>query len=185
MNKDPFYKAGRILKAQGLKGSVSISLLEPDLFQTYAFETVFIDPGGGLVPYFVKSFFFTPGKNQLILELEDVTDLAATAKLLNKEVFLASDSLPKAGGADFYTDELLGFRVEDEIHGVLGLLEEVLEMPMQRIFRVLEKEREILIPAVPEFIRTIDRVNKVILLKAPEGLIDIYLGNKGKEEEEE
>lgn len=35
--------------------------------------------------------------------------------------------------------------------------------------------KEILIPAVDEFFKEIDRQNKTIYIEAPEGLIDIYL----------
>jgi 16S rRNA processing protein RimM len=185
VNKDPYYKAGHILKTQGLKGGLSVSLFEPALFSTYVFETVFVDPGGGLVPYFVQSYSFLADKNQLTLHLDDIGDPAQASRLMNKDIFLASNSLPLAEGSDFYTDELEGFRVEDQVHGNLGLLEEVMELPMQRVFRIMEKEREILIPAVSEFIVKIDRANKLLLLKAPEGLIDIYLQKNPTREEEE
>lgn|GEM_PF-872950 len=187
MTSDSYYKAGRIIKAQGQKGILQVVLTQPELFEGYTFETVFVDPGGGLVPYFVQSNSFQPDKNLFLLQLEDVSNPGAVAVLVNKDIYIASDALPQASGTKFYMKELAGFAVQDEVYGNLGILEEVLELPMQRVFRIMLGKQEILIPAVPEFIININRENKILLLRAPDGLIDIYLSplsGKNKEEEE-
>jgi hypothetical protein len=64
-----YYQAGHILKTHGVKGEVILALHEPALFGDYSFDVIFIDPGGGLVPFFISSFSFNESKNILILPL--------------------------------------------------------------------------------------------------------------------
>ena len=45
-------------------------------------------------------------------------------------------------------------------------------------------EHEVLVPALEHFIVKIDREKKQVHLNVPEGLIDIYTGNKKDSEDE-
>ena len=49
-------------------------------------------------------------------------------------------------------------------------------MHQQSVMQIDNNGIEILIPAVDEFLDTIDRENKIIYVQAPEGLIEIYMG---------
>jgi 16S rRNA processing protein RimM len=76
---------------------------------------------------------------------------------------------------------VIGFTIHDTNHGELGPVEEVLDLPMQQVFRILKGECEILIPAVESIILSIDREARTVQIKAPEGLIDLYL-NEGDDD---
>jgi 16S rRNA processing protein RimM len=183
VNPSEYYKAGKIMRMHGVKGELSVSLHEPELFGAYAFEAVFINPGGGLVPFFVTSFSFNQQKNILLLQLEGIDDKEAASPFVQREVYLQSASLPKPDVKQFFAHEVIGFLVTDEEEGELGLIEEVLDFPMQQIFKILKGGKEILIPAIAEIIININRQDKTILLRAPEGLLAIYLSGDKDEEE--
>jgi 16S rRNA processing protein RimM len=172
------------MKAHGVKGELSISLYEPELFQDYNFEMVFINPGGGPVPFFINTFSFNPNKNLLIVQLDGIEDPGAASAFIQKEVFLASDALPAPEEKKFFSHEVLGFDVIDVNHGRIGSIAEILDLPMQQVFRILNDKKEILIPAVPDIIQEINRETKTVKINAPEGLIDLYL-HEGPVDEEE
>ena len=62
----------------------------------------------------------------------------------------------------------------DEDYGKVGICEDVLDQTAQPIFKIADGDTEILIPAVDEFIVSIDRDKKIIHITTPEGLIDLY-----------
>jgi 16S rRNA processing protein RimM len=184
LTTDKYYKAGKIMKVHGVKGELSISLYEPELFGNYTFEMLFINPGGGPVPFFISTFSFNQNKNLLIVQLEDITDPGAASAFVQKEVFLSSDALPAPDEKKFFSHEVIGFKVIDIQAGDIGIIAEILDLPMQQVFRILKDKIEILVPAVNDIIIEINREAQTVKINAPEGLIDLYL-NEGHEDEEE
>jgi len=51
----------------------------------------------------------------------------------------------------------------------------VLDNHQQALLQVRFGEKEILIPAVDQIMKEIDRKKKIIYIEAPDGLIEIYL----------
>ncbi len=69
--------------------------------------------------------------------------------------------------------------LEQENEVYLGKLEHVDFMAGQEIWRIItDDKKEVLFPAVPEFVKKIDTKTSTILLTPPEGLLDIYLNNE-------
>ena len=85
------------------------------------------------------------------------------------------ERLPKLEGNKFYFHEIIGFNVVDEEKGNIGKIREIYDNMTQPIMAIDFGEKEILIPLIDEVIKQVDRQNKTIHIKAPQGLIDIYL----------
>jgi 16S rRNA processing protein RimM len=94
---------------------------------------------------------------------------------VGREMFLPASELPALIGKQFYFHEIEGFSVIDMNFGELGVLESVLDLQHQILFQIRYRGKEILVPAVDETIKEIDKENKILRIEAPEGLIDIYL----------
>ena len=90
-------------------------------------------------------------------------------------MYLPLSSLPELSGNKFYFHEVIGFTVMDLNFGEIGIVKQILEYPNQAVLQVLYKEKEVLIPASNDVIKSVDRKNKEIQVEAPDGLIDIYL----------
>jgi non-canonical purine NTP pyrophosphatase (RdgB/HAM1 family) len=65
----------------------------------------------------------------------------------------------------------------DEEKGELGKVQEIIEYPTQSLIQVLINGKEVLIPIHDDIIKNVDREGKKIFIKAPNGLIDMYLEN--------
>jgi 16S rRNA processing protein RimM len=85
------------------------------------------------------------------------------------------DLLPKLEGDKFYFHEVIGFTINDQDFGEVGILQGINDSTAQSLFEIDRDGIEILIPMNDEFIVKVDRKNKTILLNTPEGLIDLYL----------
>ena len=174
MKKEDCFYLGKIVKKYSFKGEVLVKLDtdEPHLYENM--ESVFIDLGGNLVPFFIEKASLH--KSDLLrLQFEDVTTEEDADRLLRSELFLPLDLLPKLSGNKFYFHEIIGFEIHDIRLGHFGKIVGVNDTTAQSLFEVDYKGKEILIPMNDQFIKKIDRDNKKVIVETPEGLIDLYL----------
>lgn len=169
-----FFYLGRILKTHGNTGSVVVFLDVDDPSEYENLESVYLDLHGERVPFFIRSLELRQnGKAVVRFQDFDTADDAET--LPGLKMYLPAADLPELKGRKFYYHEVTGFRVIDATHGDIGVVDSVLDLPHQALFRVMHGEREILIPVVDEVIRKVDRKKRQLMIEAPEGLIELYL----------
>ncbi len=171
--KDCFY-VGTIVSKFSFKGEVLVKLDsdDPELYENL--ESVFIALGNNLVPFFIERCSLH--KSDLLrVKFEDVTNEADADALLKHKLYLPLSFLPKLSGNKFYYHEIIGFLMEDVNYGYVGKITGVNDTTSQALFEVENGENQILIPMNDEFIEKVDRTNKKIIVKTPEGLIDLYL----------
>ena len=173
MRKEDCFYLGKIVKKYSFKGEVLVKLDtdEPEIYENM--ESVFIALGNNLVPFFIEESSFH--KSDLLrLKLEDVTSEADAEAILKSELYLPLEFLPKLTGNKFYFHEVIGFTMEDINYGPVGIIKGVNDTTAQALFEVDKEGTEILIPMNDEFIEKIDRQNKKVIVKTPEGLIELY-----------
>ena len=174
MNKDDFYYLGKIAKPFGSKGQVVVFLDVDEPLHYRKLESVYLDLDGEWVPFLIESVEIRSGRKALF-HFEDVNTAEDAAAYTGREMYLPLASLPPLKGKKFYYHEVKGFTVIDSVHGNIGTLLKVLEFPRQAMLQIALGEKEILIPLVDEIILKVDRKKKELHIRAPEGLIDIYL----------
>jgi 16S rRNA processing protein RimM len=96
--------------------------------------------------------------------------------LLRKNVYLSAKILPELDGINFYDHEVMGYKVIDEVHGDIGVLSLVIDLKVNPLLQIMKDEKEILVPLIEGVVREVDRDNKELHIKSPDGLIDLYLG---------
>jgi 16S rRNA processing protein RimM len=171
--KDCFY-LGKIVRKYSFKGEVIIKLDtdQPELYEDI--EAVFIDLGKSFLPFFIENKLLQKG-NQLRVQFEDVHSEKDADSLLKKDVYLPLNLLPKLSGNKFYYHEVIGFVLEDVNFGVIGFITSINDSTAQPLFVVKKEMSDILIPMIDDFIQKVDRKNKKIIVKTPEGLIQMNM----------
>lgn len=173
MNKNDYYYLGLITKPFGYKGQVYI-YLDTDEPEKYAnLRAVFIEEGGEYIPYMIEEIALQD-KHTAIVKFADI-DGETAKSLLKSELYLPLSDLPPLTGNKFYYHEVIGFTVIDEVKGNIGTCTEFIEASSQPIMRVDCNGTEVLIPAVDDIFKDVDREKRALHIAAPEGLIDIYL----------
>ena len=182
MTKEECFNLGYISRRVGNNGDLAF-VLDVDKPERYKkIESVFIEINNSLVPFFIKKI--TISRNFATVTLEGIDTLERADELVKSGLFLPLSFLPELKGKKFYFHEMPGFIAIDKTYGEVGIVKGILDFPHQAIFQIMKGENEILIPAKEEFIISIDRKNKQLLLDAPAGLIDIYITNKEENESE-
>lgn len=174
MRKEDCFYLGKIVRKHSFKGEVVIKLDtdEPELY--IEMESVYVDFGNNLVPFFIEKSSLHKG-NQLRVRFEDVNSEADADAILKSDIYLPLTLLPKLTGDQFYFHEIIGFKVVDRIFGEVGIIVKINETAAQPLFEIDREGKEIFIPMVDEFIKKVDRANKTIEVQTPDGLIELYL----------
>ena len=174
MRKEDCFYLGKIVRKHSFKGEVVIKLDtdEPELYQEM--ESVYVDFGNNLVPFFIEKSSLHKG-NQLRVRFEDMNSEADADAILKSDIYLPLTLLPKLSGDQFYFHEIIGFKVVDRNFGEVGIIVKINETAAQPLFEIDREGTVILIPMVDEFIKKVDRENKKIEVQTPEGLIELYV----------
>ena len=174
MKIDDCFYLGRITKPWGVKGQV-VMFLDVDTPEDYlGLDSAFVEVKGQLVPYFFH--IDQLNGNKAVATFEELTPEQANA-LVGHELYLPLSLLPKLDGNRFYFHEVKGFHVIDSQYGDIGILEQVIEYPAQPLFQIMKNGTEVLVPVIDEVIDKVDRTNKTLHITAPNGLIELYLGD--------
>jgi 16S rRNA processing protein RimM len=173
MTKEDCFYLGRVSKTHGIKGEVTIKLDVDDPSAYTGMKYFLLNINKVLTPFFVEKIVSSGDK--FFVTIQDIRTIEAASALTGKEVYLPLEMLPKLSGKQFYYHEIKGFVLIDAEKGELGPINEVIEYPTQAIIQVFKDKKEILIPILDQVIQKVDRKAKKLYVKAPEGLIDMYL----------
>ncbi len=168
-----YYYLGKITKIHGNNGELTAFLDVDEPLEYEMLDMVFLNINKSPVPYFIKNIRIL--NNKAVISFEDVDDIDKASGLVKKEMYLPLSTLPELTGNKFYYHEVAGFNVVDENYGELGTIKEILDYPNQAVMQIFRGDKEVLIPVNDDIISKVDRETRTIHIKAPEGLIDIYL----------
>jgi len=173
LKKEDCYRLGTIIKTHGIKGELVLklnNLLAEDLIEM---ESVFLEVEGLLVPFFIEDIYALTSQTCIVhfewLDTENKsTEFKGCRVYTDKNIAdTPEDNTPST------LEEFIGFNIEDTQTGFRGIIDDVLDVTKNPLFRVLYNDQEVLIPAQPEFIIRIDDKKKIIYVSLPEGLLDI------------
>lgn len=139
-----FLDCGQIVNTHGVHGEVRIVPWADSPDFLCQFSTLYVD--GSALPVTASRVH----KGSVIARLQGVDTVEQAMALKGKTVQLrrADTKLPEGA---FFLADIIGLDVVNEDGQKLGKLKEVLSPSIQQIY-VVVGEREIMIPAVPEFI---------------------------------
>jgi 16S rRNA processing protein RimM len=174
MDKKDFIEFGKITKFNRKTGDLTIRTIVDNADDYEETSIFFIEIDGGLVPFFTSSVKIRDSKTIQVL-IEDYDDPEKAAQFVDCAVFISPDKPMETSDNEFYFHEIIGYNVLDQKHGDIGILEDILDRPEQEILQIRHQGKEILIPLVDEIFEKVNHNKKQLLIRAPEGLIDLYL----------
>ena len=165
-------KAGRISKPYGLRGEVNIILesqagknIEPD-------NPLFIEIDGQRVPFFVEEVELISNE-QAILKFEFIDSLEGAREVSGCMLYFDTGHQLESTSARDDFASLIGFKASDRESGVLGTISDYLPHPMNPMFVIQSEGKDLMVPAVMDFIEEIDSEKQYILFILPEGLTSL------------
>ncbi|HNE51142.1 MAG TPA: ribosome maturation factor RimM [Chitinophagales bacterium] len=161
-------KIGKIGKTHGFKGHLKVLIDEFYMQDFEDMKVVFIQQ----LPYFIlhKDINTT---SQVIILLEDIDTKEKAQRLQGKELYAKDDDLTEILDEAAY-QELIGFEIIDKNQGIIGKIEQIIEMPFQVMAQLFKDKKEILVPLNDNFILNINTAKKQVEMQLPDGFLAIF-----------
>lgn len=162
-------RIGKIVNTQGLKGDLRIFPSTDYKERFEELEYVYLEGEKN------KKFVITKvryKKNLAIVKFENYDNINDVETFRNREVFTEKLDQDELEEDRFYVEDLIGIKIIDEEKGYIGILKEIIQNPAHDIYLVeLESGKEIMIPAVSEYIIDTDINNSVMTVSLIEGFL--------------
>jgi len=162
-------EAGAIIRPHGIKGEVVIDLAS-DLLELIAesLELRVVKRGGGESTLTVERA--RDHKARKIVKFEDVDTVEDAEKLRGWSVWLSREQIGPLPEDRWFVADIIGIEVFTEEDEYLGKLTEVMHMPANDVYVVRDGEKEILLPAIDDVIRSVDVDSGRMVIHLMEGL---------------
>lgn len=161
---------GRIVRAHGIKGEVSVTVLTdfPERFGST--EWVYVGNETDADAYRLQSHRWH--KNNVLLTLDGVTDRTHAQQLTGQLVQVPmADAVPLPEGS-YYVYQLVGLQVFTTAGEPLGTVVDIFETGANDVLVVQnEAQQEILLPSIPDVLKSADLDQKRITVELIDGLI--------------
>ena len=163
---------GRITKVSGYEGTVAIKLEKIFSENIPQMESVFLEIEGRPVPFFISGLDYS-GADILKVSFEGYDSSEKISEFTGCRVFLTStpdDAVMKLPDSEI----LIDFSVLTKQKALIGLITDIIPNNGQWLLNVVsEGKKNLLIPFHEDFIISIDRKKKIIIMDIPDGLLDI------------
>ncbi|MBO4369038.1 MAG: 16S rRNA processing protein RimM [Desulfovibrio sp.] len=125
-------------------------------------------------PLTIESFRRHNGR--LLIRVAKITSRDQAEKLRGKKLVTKRSSLPEPKKDEAYIDDLLGAYVFLDDGTEIGLFSHTIQGTSPQVWVIrTAAQKEILFPAHPSFIRSLDASLKRIVIDPPKGLLELYL----------
>lgn len=163
-------RVGRIGKVHGVRGEVSVdgSLSPSELLAVR--NLTWRGPRGDERDLVVAAA--RQAHRRVLARFDGYDDCDRVRPLVPGELFASPDSLPAPPPGAAYAFQLIGLRVRTEDGRELGTLADIVATGANPVY-VVRGERERLLPAPPEFVKSVDLEERVITLALPPGFEEL------------
>lgn len=176
---------GTVIKPHGIRGEICVENHADSPLLFAAGRTLLLASGKGRPrPYAVAAC--RTHQDRLLLTLQGVADRNAAEALRGLQILIPAAELPEPDEGEVYLHELLGARVELADGSPVGVFEGILDGGAQAEYDTwiiaAPGGREILLPAVPDFLLDLDPDAGLIRIDPPPGLLELYLSAEPEQE---
>ena len=165
---EKLFAIARISKPFGMKGAVRLAPLSRYCDDYISDKPIFLGDSVKTSKKVEIVEKMAVGK-QVHCQFREISTRSAAEELHGKFVFA---SVSKDDEINRISGELIGYQVVTDTGDKVGELIEILWLPVNDIYVIRNQDREILIPVIPEVVKTIVHEQKVIRITPMDGLLD-------------
>lgn len=168
-NEEKSVSVGRAIKSHGLGGELWIKPLTDFPARFEKLKSVIMEKPDGALLLFEVEGARIQGRG-VILKLRGVDDRTNADSLRGAYVTVGMENIQNLDEGSYYIFELEGMEVYDSQNIRIGTVARVEVYPANAVLVIASDSEEILLPAVKEFIVSVDTVNRRLTVQLPEGL---------------
>ena len=164
---------GKVGSPVGIKGEVRITLYAQDSTNLKEGKVLLLERAGKTTEAAIKRLRYQ--KDRPVVKLEGIDDRNAAEEIRGMEVSIFVADLEELPEGEHYVRDLIGCRVVDMAQGgaEIGVLRDVIQNTAQSVLDVSTPDgKQVLIPAVDAFLRSIDEEAGIIEVELIPGFLD-------------
>lgn len=159
-------KIGRIVNAVALRGEVKIYNYSGYRERYEELDRIIIENK----EYEIEKVRYQ--QEMVILKLSGIDNRNAAEAMKNKDVYITEEDLEELPDDTFYIRDLIGLEVIDD-SGRIGVIKDVLQPSSQDVYVIrTDKNQDVMIPAVKEFVKEVNLEEKYIKVSLIEGMLE-------------
>ena len=162
---------GSIFRAHGVHGIIKVMVEPVFMDDLLELEAVFIESPKTPHPFFVKHVEAI-ADDMALLTLEEIDSKEKITPLLKCNIQAREEDVSAEEPEDW--EDLDGYLLIDKNEGIIGPIEELIEMPHQILAQLHYKGKEILVPMHDDLIIEIDDQQRRVTMNLPEGFFEIF-----------
>ncbi len=161
-------------KPHGINGELSATVdYDIDFMEL---KCIVVEMDGIPVPFFISSER-PKSSSTVLLKIDGIENEKDAMKLARHTIFALREDVDievPEDGEGFYAEDLIGYAVEDDLHGTVGTITDLNTATDNALFIVERPDgSELFIPVAMEMILDVDTDKKVLKMDLPEGLLDL------------
>lgn len=166
-----YIELGQIVNTHGLRGSVKVNVFSENLENIKKYKNIYLkNKDNEYIEYRVLDIKFT--NNQAIVTFEEITNKDEANSYRNKYLYIKREDLEELDDDTYYLIDLIGLNAYEIINNEEKLLGELIEVNQNAptdIYVIKKTDnKNLMIPAVKEYIKKIDILNKKIIVDLSE-----------------
>lgn len=170
--KEECIKVGFFKKTHGVFGELVLEFESQYEFSVESANRFFVELDGLLVPFFVlEDGFRFKTENSAIIIFDGVDSENYARRMVGSSVFLFENEIVDVSD-ELFESELVDYLLVDEKLGEIGIIRQIDNYSGNVVLTVDYRHEELLVPFNEDLMISVDRKNKTLKLKLPEGLIE-------------
>ena len=173
-SRSEFKHVGKVMDAHGIRGDVYCLVFSGDVRWLDDLESLYFKPPlSKSTPKEYKIKRAKAFKRGFIVTLEGVADRNQAEALKGSELWLPNDLFVSEDGESIYLNEILQFKLNDQVLGEIGQITGFSSNTAQDLLLVETVNGVVEVPFVKEFVTEIDFAKQLVKTNLPEGLLEI------------
>jgi len=166
------FVVGKVLKPQGIDGSVKVEIITSFPEHFLDLKQVFILKENTKQAYSIEHVRLS--NRFVFIKFAGVNSIEQAEALRNQYLYIEEKDLTPLGEDEYYVHDLLGLKVFDEQGNYHGIISDVWSYTANDVYVVkTETGAELLLPAIKSVIKKIDRKAGKMIIHLMEGLTDL------------
>lgn len=160
-----FLTIGKLQRTHGVKGEIVMEVMTDFPEKILAGNIVFI--GSKQQPYEIASI--RPAADKMLISIKGFNDCDQVSIFRNQVVSIKTEDANQLPEGEFYHHEIIGMTVVEEDGNLVGTIGEILVTGANDVY-IISKENgeELLLPAIRDAVRSIDRGSRKMVVRLPE-----------------
>ena len=174
MKKSGLVAVGELGKPHGLRGEICVVSHADSPALYVEVDKLYLDTGRGK-PRTVSVETHRPHKGHVLIKFKGIDGRDQAEAWRGAKLMVRRKDLPETDPDEVYWHDLYGLDIHTTTGEHLGTLKDIQSLPQEIWFITTPKGEEILFPAHPDNVDSIDLETNRAVIDPPPGLIELYL----------